>query len=363
MKKFIQGKELSKLFYFGAVKPILKDNFPDLKYAAGLLGWGSEILGFDTKMSSDHNWGLRLQLLLSENKMYLKNKIDSKLSEQLPYEFMGYSTSFNRKKNPLDPTTRLPENKKSGEVNHFIQIYGIREFFIKHINFDPSKDIKSIDWLVFPEQKLLTIRKGTVFHDAIGLTKIKKRLDYYPKDVWLYMLASQWKRVSQEEAFVGRTASVGDELGSKIIAARMVQELMRLCFLMEKEYAPYSKWFGTAFKKLRCSNKFEKIFNVILLSESFKDREINLSKAYEEVARMHNKLKITRPLPTKVTNFHNRPFKVINAENFTTEILKKIKDSEIRRLKRPIGAIDQFVFSTDITTDSELPRKLLSLYK
>jgi hypothetical protein len=55
---------------------------------------------------------------------------------------------------------------------------------------------------------------------------------------------------SQEEPFVARTGDVGDELGSQVIAGRLVRALMQLCFLMERRYAPYSKWFGTGFSRL-----------------------------------------------------------------------------------------------------------------
>jgi hypothetical protein len=35
-------------------------------------------------------------------------------------------------------------------------------------------------------------------------------------------------------SFLGRAGDVGDELGSKIVAARIVRELVRLSFLMER---------------------------------------------------------------------------------------------------------------------------------
>ena len=64
--KFIKGLELSELFYKEAVKPILDNNFPELTYSAALLGNGSDVLGFDTPQSMDHDWGPRLMLFLTQ---------------------------------------------------------------------------------------------------------------------------------------------------------------------------------------------------------------------------------------------------------------------------------------------------------
>src|SRR5204863_4867462 len=139
----------------------------------------------------------------------------------------------------------------------------------------------------------------------------RERFAYYPRDVWLYLLAAQWKRISQEEAFMGRCGDVGDELGSRIVAARLVRDLIRLCFLMERQYAPYSKWFGTAFSRLRCAAELNPIFQEVLLSKNWKEREAQLSSAYQIVARMHNALGITRPLDTGVSYYYNRPYLVI----------------------------------------------------
>jgi hypothetical protein len=52
---FISGLELSRQFYQEAVRPILVAAFPGLPHSAALLSRGSEVLGFDDEMSSDHN--------------------------------------------------------------------------------------------------------------------------------------------------------------------------------------------------------------------------------------------------------------------------------------------------------------------
>ena len=50
---------------------------------------------------------------------------------------------------------------------------------------------------------------------------------------------------------MGRAGFVNDEIGSALIGSRLVRDIMRLTFLMEREYPPYAKWFGTAFSCLK----------------------------------------------------------------------------------------------------------------
>ena len=67
MAPFIKGLKLSELFFGEAVKPILAGRFPGLVYSAARLDRGSEVLGYDTLRSTDHHWGPRLQVFISES--------------------------------------------------------------------------------------------------------------------------------------------------------------------------------------------------------------------------------------------------------------------------------------------------------
>jgi hypothetical protein len=62
---------------------------------------------------------------------------------------------------------------------------------------------------------------------------------------------------------------------------------------------------------------------------------------------MHNALDITNLLLTKVTPFHQRPFLVLHAERFARAIQSVIKSEEVLALPKNLGAIDQFIDSTD----------------
>ena len=136
-------------------------------------------------------------------------------------------------------------------------------------------------------------------------------------------------------------------MGSRLIAARLVRDLMRLCFLMERRYAPYIKWFGSAFAQLDCASDLVPIFTRLLEANSWEERQTHLTVAYEFVAEMHNALGITDPLTTKVSQFHNRPFFVIHADRFVDAIRALIKSEEVRALPEHLGSKDQFIDSTD----------------
>ena len=366
MSKFIPGLELSRLFYLEAVKPIFETSFPDLRYSATLIGGGSEVLGFDTEMSADHDWGTRLMIFLEEDDFIkYRELIDQTLRCKLPYKFRGYSTNFGLP-DPNDNGTRLLEDIDVGTVSHRVEILTIRGFFLVYFNFDLRQPIEPADWLTFQEQKLRTITAGAIYYDAIGLWETLAQFSYYPKDVWLYLLASGWNRIGQEEHLMGRAGIVGDEIGSAIIASRLVRDLMRLCFLMEKQYAPYPKWFGKAFSELKCADELSPVFKKVLSAETWREREKFLAQVYEYVAEMHNALEITEPLPAKVDKFFSRPFLVIHVQgNFASAICKRITDPAVKRLteQRLIGSVDQFSDSTDILAEPNWRTILRKLYE
>ena len=358
MPKFIPGLQLSRMFFEQEVKPILHIHFPNLKYSAALIGWGSEVLGYDTDQSTDHHWGPRVLLFLNESDYEYKRPIAQKLSDMLPLVFKGYSTNFSKaEKNGV----RHMVYKKSGKVNHMVDIFTFQSFFKMRLGIDASKTLTTADWLTMPQDRLLETTSGDVFHDDLGFKKIISTLKYYPHDVWSYLLASQWAKISEEEAFVGRTGVVGDELGSQVVAARLVREIMRLCFLMEKKYIAYSKWFGTAFKQLRSAKYFSPILHKVLLSKNWKERERYLSRAYSKIAKMHNDLKITKPLPTKPTKYYGRPYLVIHSDIFSAKIREKIINKKIKNLKL-IGSVDQFTDSTPVSENIALAKKLIIIY-
>ncbi len=361
---FIPGLELSRRFYWEAVRPVLEGSFGGLPHGAALIGPGSETLGFDDEMSTDHGWGPRLQLFLRPDDWETQaEEINAALRDGLPHSFLGYPTNFSEP-NPDDNGVQLLEATESGPVNHKVDTQTVGGFFCGYLNFDVGGEVGVADWLTFPQQKLRTITAGGIFHDEIGLESVRARFSWYSPDVWRYLLAAGWARIGQEEHLMGRAGLVGDELGSALIGSRLVRDVMRLCFLMERQYAPYTKWFGKAFAELESAKELTEILLAVQRADGWQERDRWLGEAYGVAAARHNRLGLTDPMPEWATSFFGRPFRVMALHGFADALLGTICDAEVAVLaqRRPIGSIDQFSDSTDLLEAAELRPSLRALY-
>jgi hypothetical protein len=176
------------------------------------------------------------------------------------------------------------------------------------------------------------------------------------------LLACQWSRIAQEESFVQRADEVGDHLGSRVIAARLTRDLMRLTLLMERTYAPYSKWLGTAFARLPQYDGLDRVLAAALSADTLVDRERALTTAYELVGRRHNALGITDEVDPMPRQFHERPAMVIAAGRFVAACLDRVHDPRLRTLEL-VGSIDQFADNTDLLSNPAAYRRLATIYQ
>jgi hypothetical protein len=360
------GLELSAAFYREAVEPIMRRRFPNLPYAAARVGPGSDVLGFDNERSTDHFWGPLLNVFLMEDDYaLLAEQINGALADELPLEVRGFPTHFQPFEGDEAHLGHLGHMQSTAThpINHGVMLSTVRRTFRAFLGVDALEPIEPLDWLVMSEQHLLMLTSGAVFHDGSGeLGRARAALAYYPHDIRLYLLAAQWARIGQEEAFVGRTGEIGDEIGSRLIGGRLVQDVMRLAFLIERTYAPYSKWFGTAFRRLRCASQLAPHLDGVLAAEDWRTREHHLVQAYECVARLHNALGITEHVPDVTASFHGRPFLVIHADRFAKAAERAITDATVRQLPRLIGSVNQWVDATDVLERPAILQRLRAAY-
>ena len=360
---FVPTLRLCAQFYTEIVRSLLSTHFPGVKHAAALIGSGSEVLGFDDEISVDHHWGPRVMIFIDDKDQPCTEQVEQMLAQRLPYEFRGYPTNFTAP-NPLDNGVQLLQRVTSGPVNHRVTLHTIAGFFAETLGFDLEQPLEPADWLSFPEQRLRTITGGAIYHDDVGLGQACARFAYYPDDVWLYLLAAAWARIGQEEHLMGRAGMVGDEVGSALIGARLVRDIMRLWFLMARTYAPYPKWFGTAFKQLPGAQDSWPMLEAALHANTWQKREEQLTKAYEQLAVRHNALNLTASLSEQVMPFHGRPFQVLALRGFADALVQQIKDPAVKQIAtRPlIGGIDLLSDNVDFLAEPSWRPLVRQLY-
>ncbi|MBA2811133.1 DUF4037 domain-containing protein [Streptomyces sp. KM273126] len=269
------------------------------------------------------------------------------LAERLPKQVRGWPTHFQERDESLDPVGRM--QLTDGPVNHRVDVYDVNEWLAEQLGLRTAEsDLTVREWLAMPQQRLAETTGGAVFHDELGtLTDCRRRLEWYPEQVWRYLLACQWQRVSQEEAFVGRCAEVGDDIGSALVAARLVRDMMRLCLLLERRYAPYSKWLGSAFGRLPVAASLTPALRGVLTATDYPTREAHLCDAYEAVASLQNASGLITPMDPKRRRYHSRPFLVLHAERFAQALARTVTDPDLCTLPL-VGSVDQWADSTDL---------------
>lgn len=204
----------------------------------------------------------------------------------------------------------------------------------------------------------MVFTSGAVFHDdGNRLGKARAQLAYYPRDIWLYKLACQWRRLAEEQAFVGRAGQVGDDLGSRIIAARLARDVMRMGFLLERRYAPYAKWFGSGFARLPIAARLSPHLNAALQANDWQARGAALAAAYLELARTQNGLGIPKFEPV-IGPYFDRPFTTINTDDAVAAAQSGIVDEYIRQLPI-VGALDQVSDLTPLLEDPVLSQRMM----
>jgi hypothetical protein len=141
-----------------------------------------------------------------------------------------------------------------------------------------------------------------------------------------------------------------------------VRDVMRLAFIIERTYVPYTKWFGTAFNRLGCAPELGSHLAAALAAADWQTREAHLNRAYEHVARMHNALGVTEPVAETVASFHGRPYLVIHADRFAEAAEQAITSEVVRGWPRRVGSVNQWADATDVLDRPSLLPRLRSFY-
>lgn len=351
----MQGIELSRDFYAEIVRPWLASTAPGLRYSAALTGYGSELLGFDDEVSRDHNWGPRIHIILDQPGFAEHaRRLVAEFSSVAPSHYRGEPIGWRSRPHP--PASGA---EAAGTLEHGLEVHTLEALLQAHLAIRSTAGLAPLQWLGFAEQNLLAFTSGAVFHDDDDrLHHARNALAYFPRDVWLYKLACQWRRIAEEQAFVGRAGQVGDDLGSRVVAARLVRDVMRMAFLLERRYAPYSKWLGSGFARLPIAGALSPHLALALRADGWPQRQDALASAYLELAHSQNAMDLPGFAPI-IGPYHDRPFTTINADDAVAALQSAIADIRIRQLPI-VGALDQVSDLTPLLVDPGLSHKMMA---
>lgn len=253
----MKGIELAKQFYdtFGAT--ILEGEFKEVsdRIAVGLVGEGSECLGFDDEISHDHDFEPGFCMWITkEDEQKFGFRLERAYS-RLPKEFLGF------KRQPLSPV---------GGNRHGVLV--IEDFYRKFLGTETvPKD--ELWWLDVPATTLRTATNGEVWRDELGIfSSIRgELLKGYPEDVRRKKIAAHTLMLAQSGQYnLPRSLKRGDIGAAQLCVSEFVRHTISLVYLLNNVYEPFYKW---AYRGMRELEKLSELEPLLISLADIKNAE------------------------------------------------------------------------------------------
>lgn len=224
----MKGLDLATQYFENYGRPLIENQLAPYKeyIAAGLVGEGSECLGFDDEQSQDHDFGPGFCIWVPETIYRQFGPQMQDAYDCLPANYLGFQ--------------RITSARGGGRVG----VMSIESFYLKFTGLvGAPKD--NMDWFRIPESFLATATNGKVFMDNLGtFSEIRSALkSFYPEDVVKKKLASRVALMAQSGQYnYGRSLRRGDSQAAYFACAEFVKNAMGAIYLLNEEYMPYYKW-------------------------------------------------------------------------------------------------------------------------
>jgi hypothetical protein len=230
-------QEVSRRLFTQTVLPALQRALPEetAQTAFGLFGYGSEAYGMDDAVSRDHHWGLRIDALMPAELLARSGEALRRVAaESLPSVFEGY---------PL----REGHLPGAGLSLDSLEAFLTRAIGMPHL---PQSDR---EWLQLPEEDILHIVNGEVWHDPAGqFTAVRQTFQsYYPDPVWRRRIAHWCRYFSGMGTYALQRALIRqNEFYAATAFGKAIRWGVQLAFLLDRRYFPYDKWLMAYFARL-----------------------------------------------------------------------------------------------------------------
>lgn len=230
------GLSIARDYFQQVGKPMLRSDFSEYydRMAIGLCGEGSDCLGFDDRVSTDHDHGPGFAIWLSEEDYA---KIGEKLQaayDNLPKEWNGYR--------------RTESAQGSGRTG--VTTYA--RYFARVLGMDHLPQTEA-EWIYVEEYALRAAVSGEIFHDPTGtfsamLEQLKK---HYPKELCKRKKMQEFALYEQCGPYnYPRMAGRGDMAAANLLLAEAIEHAAKVLYLSRQTYAPHKKWLIRGLKEL-----------------------------------------------------------------------------------------------------------------
>ena len=277
------GVDISGDFIGQVILPLLQKELPNdyERLAVAIIGTGSDVLGLDDSISRDHHWGPRANIMyLREDQEALGPKVMGLIEQKVPSSFQEFDV-------------HVDVGNQTG-----VCCSAVEDLFERFLGTQklPETDL---DWLQLCEVDLLHVTSGQVVYDGAGeLTRRREHLAYYPENVWKKRIADWCMYVTGRDApyNIHRIAKRDDELTSTIYLGQCLKRVMELCFALNKQYGPYTKWLNRTFRRLPCFvDRIVPLFDRVLVEQNWRARVMTLVDINFVIAEALGELKLTEP--------------------------------------------------------------------
>lgn len=224
----MRGLELSRNYYNAYGQALLASVPPSVgtNLAMGLVGAGSECLGFDDELSRDHDFGPGF-CVWAPRAVYVQwgpELVDA--YERLPRSFGGL------------------ERNETSLAGQRVGVFETEAFYRTFTGLERAPQSVG-EWLSIPEQLLALVADGEVFSDPSRyFTNLREAYrGFYPEQVVRKKLAADLASMAQSGQYnLGRCLRRDDPVAANVARTEFVQSVLAALHLLSRTYMPYYKW-------------------------------------------------------------------------------------------------------------------------
>lgn len=250
-----KGLELAREYYQAVGMPMLQKKYARYldRIAVGLVGEGSECLGFDDSFSTDHDFGPGFCL-------WLTNEDYAEIGRQLQADYDALASEWHG----------FPPRNTTEEGAGRVGVFTVDDFykhFTGYTQAPPADTLADVlAWSEIQPEMLRTAVNGEVFADPLGVFSCRRAgFAQYPEPVRLCRLAYAVSKMAQAGQYNYKRAKNRNDIGMMYNAlAEFIKAASEAGYLLNCSYMPFYKWRTRGMEQFHCVKELKEILEQMM---------------------------------------------------------------------------------------------------